>query len=505
MTFAPVEDPVEGVQGRHPAVVAEAVARTARSPRVLVGIANYGEKNRPYLDRLIAEYRSMPFPVDICVFSEKPKPYPAGVTVHVGLPIGNPWSLPFAHRPVFAAKADDYDLFIYSEDDTLIEARHIAAFLDASQSLAAGLVPGFIRYEQRADGTRSYPDIHGAYRWIADSVAHSGAYTHARLTNDHSACYLLTRDQLRAAIASSGYLVEPHGGRYDMLCSAGTDPYTQCGLSRVICISHLEDFEIHHLPDAYVKGNGMINKDCAVLERDGLLCQLEALAAIHAGELGGGQAFDTEKALPTQRWDKSYYEPRDDALLARVPATATRVLSIGCGSGRTEAHLVGAGKQVVAIPLDAVIGRIAERSGIRVMTPDLALALAQLQGSRFDAILLPGVVQHLADPVELLRRLSTLLAPAGVIVGSAPNLGLLRRWSGRLFGKNSQGYRLHGRWQTSKLHLTSARGLGLWITRAGLRVRQITVPRELKVNAPAPLATLMAPTLYFVAERTSSD
>jgi 2-polyprenyl-3-methyl-5-hydroxy-6-metoxy-1,4-benzoquinol methylase len=505
MTFPPVEEHAQSLQGRAPAVVGEPVAHMTRSLRILVGIANYGVRNRAYLDRLIDEYRSMPFLVDICIFAEKPKSYPADVTVHVGLPIANPWSLPFAHRPVFAAKADDYDLFIYSEDDTLIEARHITAFLSASRSLEAGLVPGFIRYEQRPDGARSYPDIHGAYRWIADSVRRSGVYTHARLTNDHSACYLLTRDQLRSAIASGGYLVEPHGGRYDMLCSAGTDAYTQCGLSRVICISHLEDFEIHHLPDAYVKGNGMIDKDCAVLERDGLLCQVEALAAIEAGRLSGAQSFDTEKRLSTQRWDKSYYEPRDDALLALVPPTATRILSIGCGSGRTESSLVEAGKQVVAIPLDAVIGRVAARSDIHVLPPDLASALAQLQGQRFDAILLADIVQHLPDPVEFLSGLSLLLAPSGQIVGSAPNLGPVRRWPGRLFGKNSHCYRFRGHWQASKLHLTSAGGLRRWLACAGLRVRQVAAAGDFKANAPAALRTLMAPSLYFVAERTSRE
>jgi 2-polyprenyl-3-methyl-5-hydroxy-6-metoxy-1,4-benzoquinol methylase len=475
------------------------------SPRILVGIANFGVKNRKYLDGLIAEYRSMPFHVDIRIFSEKAKDYPDHVRVHVGLPISNPWSLPFAHRQVFADHVDDYDLFIYSEDDTLIEARHVRAFLDASESLEAGLVPGFIRYEVHEDGRRSYPDIHGAYRWIGDSVTRAGAYTHARLSNDHSACYLLTRSQLRSAIASGGYLVPPHSGRYDMLCSAGTDPYTQCGLSRVVCISHLDDFEIHHLPDAYVKGNGMINKDCAVLDREGLLCQVEALQAICAGDLGKEQLFATEKALATQRWDKSYYEPHDDALLERIPAAAKTVLSIGCGAGENESRLRARGMQVIAVPLDAVIGRVAERAGIRVTPPDLDAALQRLDGSRFDAILLSGVVQHLADPVRLLTRLSALLGPGGVIVGSVPNLGPIRRWSGQLFGRNSAGYRLPAAWQETKLRLTSASMLARWLKRSGLRPLPSIAARRDASRATAPLRALIAPSIYFSAQRMPGE
>jgi 2-polyprenyl-3-methyl-5-hydroxy-6-metoxy-1,4-benzoquinol methylase len=469
-------------------------------PRVLVGIANFGVKNRQYLDRLIAEYRAMPFHVDIHLFSEKEKDYPDDVHAHVGLPIPDPWSLPFAHRRFFADNVEDYDLFIYSEDDTLVEARHIDAFMEASSTLPAGLVPGFIRYEVHEDGRRSYPDIHGAYRWIGDSVTRTGPYTHARLSNDHSACYLLTRSQLQSAIASGGYLVAPHSGRYDMLCSAGTDPYTQCGLARVICISHLADFEIHHLPDAYVKGNGMMNKDCAVLDQDGLLSQIEALQGIAAGSLRKEQLFATEKSLATQRWDKSYYEARDDALLDLIPASARTVLSIGCGAGHNETRLQSLGKHVTAVPLDAVIGCMAERSGISVMAPDLDAALSRLDGNRFDAILLAGVVQHLADPVALLSRLSMLLEPAGVIVGSAPNLGSVRRWSARLFGKNPLAYRLPGSWQMSGLRLTSASMLARWLERSGLR------PLGAVAGGPAsPLRALIAPAIYFAAGRTSGE
>jgi hypothetical protein len=135
----------------------DAPAGTPSSLRILVGIANFGVKNRQYLDRLIAEYRLMPFRVDIRIFSEKAKDYPGDVRVHVGLPVSNPWSLPFAHRQVFADHVDDYDLFIYSEDDTLIEERHIRAFINASEALEGGLVPGFIRYELHEDVAGAIP------------------------------------------------------------------------------------------------------------------------------------------------------------------------------------------------------------------------------------------------------------------------------------------------------------------------------------------------------------
>jgi hypothetical protein len=37
--------------------------------KMLVAIANYGTKNRVYLERLLAEYRCLPYQVDVVVLS----------------------------------------------------------------------------------------------------------------------------------------------------------------------------------------------------------------------------------------------------------------------------------------------------------------------------------------------------------------------------------------------------------------------------------------------------
>ena len=42
-----------------------------------------------------------------------------------------------------------------------------------------------------------------------------------------------------------------------MACTAATDPYTNCGFRKVVCISSLEDFLIHHLSNRYVNQFGI--------------------------------------------------------------------------------------------------------------------------------------------------------------------------------------------------------------------------------------------------------
>ena len=114
--------------------------------RVLVGIASYGEKNLPYLRKIIAIYQALPYELDIVVFSEAPKDLDSRIKLVVGLPSSNSWSLPFAHKSYFAESIDRYDLFIYTEDDVDIDAANIEAFLRVAPKLEPNEVAGYLRY-----------------------------------------------------------------------------------------------------------------------------------------------------------------------------------------------------------------------------------------------------------------------------------------------------------------------------------------------------------------------
>jgi hypothetical protein len=307
--------------------------------KILVGIANYGTKNMGFLRTVISEYQSMSHQIDIVVFSNIPKALGRGVEVKVGLPSKNPWALPFAHKKVFAERANEYDLFIYSEDDTLITEHHIKAFLDVTRILPAHEIAGFLRYEVDSLGKKYYSTVHSHFHWIPGSVKRIGDRTFARFTNDHSACYLLTREQLKMAIDSGGYLVEPHDERYDLLVTAATDPYTQCGLSKVICISHLQDFGLHHLPDIYIGRLG--------LAEDEFHRQIETL--LKNDEESHGRLFLAETKFKQGRWSKHYYEKCREDMIGLIPNTVKQVLSIGCSWGATEEALVHKGHKVSAI------------------------------------------------------------------------------------------------------------------------------------------------------------
>lgn len=140
----------------------------SRRVRILVAITSFGTKNLTLLKHVIRCRRSMPFSVHVAVMSETPKELGDNVEVVVGLPSKDPWSLPFVHKPIFAANADRYDLFAYSEDDMEFKKEHPWGFLGLTPHLHNDEIAGFLRYEADSAGRWTFPDAHNRERACAD-------------------------------------------------------------------------------------------------------------------------------------------------------------------------------------------------------------------------------------------------------------------------------------------------------------------------------------------------
>jgi SAM-dependent methyltransferase len=432
------------------------------SLRILVAIANYGQGSRQYLDRVIQEYRSMPWHVDIVVLSNIPKDLGPGVEVVVGLPIRNPWSLPFGHQKIFADRADRYDLFVYSEDDGLITSRNIEAFLDATNELHQDELAGFLRIEKYPNGDWSFPDVHGPFSWEPASLCTRGKYRCAYFSNEHSACYMLTREQLRRAIASGGYLVPPHEGAYDMLVSAATDVYTQCGFRKLICVSHLEDFCVHHLPNKYVGRMGI----------DGTHVREQLAALMRQGRAPGGNGWVKSKTQMRRiRWSRENYAKANRDALDALPPNVKSVLSIGCDFGSTERELVARGVRVVGIPTDPIAASSATAGGVEIVEGSFDEAIAALNGSRFDAVLCLDLLHLTPDPLRVFRSARSLLRDGGTFIASVPHTGNLKTRVRRLLGK--PGYRDVGNYQKIGVHWFTERAIRRMYDGCGLNVVRV--------------------------------
>jgi SAM-dependent methyltransferase len=425
--------------------------------KVLVAIANYGTGNDCYLARVIDEYRNMQEKTHIVVTSNLRKDLGSDVEVVVGLPTKNPRSLPFAHKKIFTDRRNEYDLFIYVEDDILITQRNIDAFLEATKILPQNEYAGFFRTETDSNGGIYFPDVHKQYHWDAASFCSRGGRTFAFFTNEHSGCYVLTRNQLDRALASGGFLVPFHEGRYEPLESAATDPFTQCGLRKLVCVSHFEEFIVPHLSNKYA------GKEC--LSAEEFYRQLRALPEISGNGKPKTTLFPVETKLYHTHWSKDFYERRQDKLIALVPDGIRSILSVGCGWGETEKYFMERGIRVTGVPIDSVIAVNAQARGIDIVYGDAKQAREKLQDQRFDCILFSNVLHLVPEPIAFLASFAELLHAGGCLIASVPNLSAIRLLARRVrFGKtaNPRNYQIAG------MHRSTGRLLRRWFRSARL-------------------------------------
>lgn len=429
---------------------------------VLVALASYGTSNDHHLERLIREYRSMAFDVDIVILSNIDKKPAPGVECRVGLPSKDPWSLPFAHKSLFAERIERYDLFVYSEDDILITERHLRAFLKVTEVLRDDEVAGFVRLEKSADGTISYPDMHDEFHWDAGSLRTRSNCVLASFTNEHAACYVLTQSQLRKAIESGGFLVAPHQWKHDLLCTAATDPYIQCGFTKLIPISHFDDFTVHHLSNKYAGKFGV--DEAEMHSQVGTMLKLAGDAAVPVPLL------DCETRLWRRMFSKDYYERINQDALSAIPSEARTLLSVGCGSGTLECALAERGLRVTAVPLDPVICGGAALKGVEMVHGDFHAATGKLGSRTFDCILFMNILHLIPDPVEILSRFRGVMHEMSVMIIQSPNMRSIPELWRR--ARYSRRYRGLGRFEQSGVHITGVGKIEDWCGKSGLSVER---------------------------------
>ena len=112
-----------------------------------------------------------------------------------------------------------------------------------------------------------------------------------------------------------------------------------------------------------------------------------------------------------------------------------RLLEVGCGSGRFLNRMRKAGWAVEGIDFDPVAAaRVEKRFGIPVAVGSLP-ELGYPEGE-YDVVAMSQVIEHVADPVALLKECRRVLRPGGRLVLSTPNA---RSLAHRLHGRHWRG------------------------------------------------------------------
>jgi SAM-dependent methyltransferase len=176
------------------------------------------------------------------------------------------------------------------------------------------------------------------------------------------------------------------------------------------------------------------------------------------------------------------------ALARRYPFSGT-ALEIGCATGGLLEDLQRAGFNAIGIDFSAwAVKRAADRVGAdRVFQIDIERDLhnpAVLSRAPFGALIMLSVLEHFADPFNVLERLSALVRSGGRLFLTTTNAGGLGR---SLFEQDWEGY---FDWTHLGVDHVSAASLRAGLQRIGWRLEQLETTMIWDGNADPTHATL---------------
>jgi 2-polyprenyl-3-methyl-5-hydroxy-6-metoxy-1,4-benzoquinol methylase len=163
----------------------------------------------------------------------------------------------------------------------------------------------------------------------------------------------------------------------------------------------------------------------------------------------------------------NYYELSRSETLAHLPMPFGRVLDVGCAGGGAAAALRDGGATwVTGIELLPEPAGAAAKVYDQVLVGDALTELSRARGP-FETILCYDVLEHMYDPLALIRALREVAADGGRLHVSVPNashVSLLRDLIFRgTFGYQAAGHRdaTHVRWFTRR-DIVALIGEGGW-------------------------------------------
>ena len=129
-----------------------------------------------------------------------------------------------------------------------------------------------------------------------------------------------------------------------------------------------------------------------------------------------------EETMTRQSREKVYRNAGNLPLLDMLPKRRGRVLDCGCGAGDNARILMSRGWVVTGITISPEEQQIASAYCDRVFISDLNSGVPDSVGDGYDIVLMSHVLEHLANPQELLREVKKRIAPDGVLAIAIPNV-----------------------------------------------------------------------------------
>lgn len=251
--------------------------------KILAVLVNYGQEQLKYLEEVVKELSSFTkYEVSIIVQSNIQLSIKNVDKINV-VELNDYQLLPLTCRKEIWDRRNDFDIFIYGENDHLFKEHHVDKHLEYLQILPQNRISGLIQYEEDKSNNYYYPGYHLDFEWDYNSVEVYQNKVFAHFTNLHQASFIITKTQLIEIGEKINFnhlvIKEPslffkvkkkfkkwlglkplNDQNYSVKCKVNTDLYEFAGKKKLICISEFEDNLIHHLPNLYIEGEKGRNK-----------------------------------------------------------------------------------------------------------------------------------------------------------------------------------------------------------------------------------------------------
>ena len=166
------------------------------------------------------------------------------------------------------------------------------------------------------------------------------------------------------------------------------------------------------------------------------------------------------------------YGPHSQA--TRLVGKGKRILDVGCSSGELASMLKANGCAVIGIEYDQEAAQKAREHCEQVIVVDLdRIEEFPFKKNEFDHILFMDVLEHLRDPLTLLKKLKPFLKTNGTIIVSVPNVANISIRSSLLFG--GWNYTEYGIMDRTHLRFFTRKTAKALVTDAGYLIKTFDV------------------------------
>lgn len=168
--------------------------------------------------------------------------------------------------------------------------------------------------------------------------------------------------------------------------------------------------------------------------------------------------------------EDEYFTNERPEMLKYLPENFRTVLDVGCGEGTFAAQIKEKYKaEIWGVELMQDPGEIAESKLDRVFIGPCEHHVRLFPDDYFDVIYCNDVLEHLEDPISMLRILKVKLSENGILISSIPNIRYHAAFKKIILEKDWE-YEDHGIFDRTHLRFFTSKSIARMYNKLGFRI-----------------------------------